>query len=65
MAVPTNVHPDLSKILDAMNNSIHAFFYRSLCEVLQDQDDAMERLALARQAMILVQKHCIKIFVRN
>ncbi len=50
MIVPTNVRPDLSQMLDAMNNSNRALFHRSFCEVLQDQDDVMERLALARQA---------------
>jgi hypothetical protein len=50
MVVPTNVHPDLLQMLNTMNNSNHALFHRSLCNVLHDQDDMMERLALARRA---------------
>lgn len=48
--MPTNVHPDLLEMLDAMNNSNHALFRRLLREVLHDQDDMMERLALAMRA---------------
>ncbi len=45
-----NVHSDILHLLDAMNNSNRLQFQHSLCEVLQDQDDVMERLVLARQA---------------
>jgi hypothetical protein len=45
----SNVCPDLSQMLEAMNNSNRALLCRSLCEVLQDLDDVLERLARARQ----------------
>ncbi len=44
-----NIRSDLSQMLEVMNTSNRALFQRSLREVLQDQDDVMERLALARQ----------------
>ncbi len=48
--VPTNVRPDLSQMLDAMNNSNHSLFSHSFSEVVQDQDDVMKSLTLASQA---------------
>jgi hypothetical protein len=46
----SNIRPDLSQMLDSLNNSNRALFRRSLREVLQDRDDVLERLAAARQA---------------
>lgn len=46
----SNVCPNLSQMLEAMNNSNRALLCHSLCEVLQDLDDVLERLARARQA---------------